>query len=301
MHPVKTPHKTGDALPVKQALRRQPAPYQEFLDKKIDDMLKNKIIAPATSPWAANVVIVRKKDGSLRFCLDTRPLNRVTVPDQYPLPLLSECLDALSGSSVFSTPDLFSFYWQLELDPQDSNKTALCSRRGLYRFLVVPMGAINSAACAQRTMDLILAGLSFVHTLAYLNDLVVFSNNPSSHIDHLREIFLRFKAANLKFNPKKCRFMIKEIHFLGFRINADGISPDESKTEKIMNWPIPRNDRNQRVRRFSGLLQKIHPQFQPYHSTINPFNTQEPAFHMDPRMSERFRPVEAKTYFFPPF
>lgn len=253
---------TGDAVPVKQPLRRQPAPYQEFIDKKIEVMLKHNIIAPTTSPWAANVVIVRKKNNSLRLCLDTRPLNRATILDAYPFPRIDESLEVLAGSTIFSTLDLTSYYFQLELDPADSFKTAFITRKGLYKFNVVPMGNVNSASFVQRTIDIVLSGLNFIHCLAYLDDVIVSSRDIDSHLDRLKEVFLRFREAQLKFNPQKCKFMRKEICFLGFKVNENGIAPDEHKVDRIKNWPVPRNLTESRaykkfIRNFSQITRPL--------------------------------------------
>lgn len=187
------------------------------------------------------MVLAKKKDGTFRFCVDTRGLNNASISDAYPLPKISQCLDSLGGSKIFSTLDLTNYYHQLEIHPGDTHKTAFISRKGLHEFLVVPMGYKNSTAMAQKTMDIVLSGVSFFFSLAYLDDVVVYSRDVPTHLEHLREVFMRFRAANLKFKPEKCSFLRTEIHFLGFKVSRKGIAPDESKIKKIVDWPVPKN------------------------------------------------------------
>src|SRR5688572_2751311 len=159
---------TGDARYVRQPLRRHPLPHRATIDSQLDSMLADGIIEPAVSEWAANVVLARKKDGSLRFCIDYRQLNDRTKKDSYPLPRIDECLDALAGGGWFSTLDLRSGYHQVEMDPRDADKTAFVTRRGIFRWKVMPFGLCNAPATFQRLMDIVLSGLNFEICLVYL-------------------------------------------------------------------------------------------------------------------------------------
>ena len=141
---------TGEAKPIRQPLRRVPYHMQKEMDEQIDNMLKKDVITPSKSPWASGIVLVKKKDGSKRFCVDYRRLNEVTIKDAYPLPRIDESLDQLAGSKWYSCLDMNSGYWQVELDPQDREKSAFISRKGLYEFKVLPFGLCNAPATSER-------------------------------------------------------------------------------------------------------------------------------------------------------
>ena len=150
-----------------------PAVHKEEVHQLIQDMLTRDVIQPSTSPWASPIVIVRKKDGSARFCVDYRRLNAVTRKDAYPLPRIDDTLDTLSGSQWFSTLDLLSGYWQVEVAEGDREKTAFVTQSGLFQFKVMPFGLCNAPATFQRLMDLVLAGVQWSHCLVYLDDIIV--------------------------------------------------------------------------------------------------------------------------------
>ena len=144
---------TGDAVPIKQAARRLPFHRRVALQSLLADMLQQGIITESNSPWAAPVVLVKKKDGSTRLCVDYRKLNKVTVPDAYPLPRVDDTLDSLNGCKLFSTMDLASGYWQLAMAVSDREKSAFATPMGLYEFTVLPMGVCNGPATFQRAME----------------------------------------------------------------------------------------------------------------------------------------------------
>jgi Reverse transcriptase (RNA-dependent DNA polymerase) len=156
---------TGDSPPLRETLRRHPPAYLDAIDKQVGQMLQQNDIEPASSHRCSNVVLVRKKDNSLRVAIDYRRLNNVTRKDSYPLPRIDSCLDALNGSSWFSTLDLRAGYWQVRQDPKDADKTAFITRKGCYRFKVLSFGLTRAPSLFQRLMDLVLAGLTLVHSL----------------------------------------------------------------------------------------------------------------------------------------
>jgi len=166
---------TGDARPVRQRMRRQPPAYQNIIKTHVDTLLKQGIIAPAQSPWAANIVLVRKKDNTFRCCIDYRSLNDLTRKDAYSLPRTDVCLDALAGSSWFSTLDMKCSYHQVEMEPADSDKTAFICREGMFKYLTMPFGLCNAGATFQRLVDIVLSGLNYEICLVYIDDLVLFS------------------------------------------------------------------------------------------------------------------------------
>ena len=183
---------TGDARPIKQAPRRLPPCRREVIEQEIDKMLAQGIIEPSDSPWAAPIVLVSKKDGTTHFCVDYQKLNNVTRKEAYPIPLIGEALDTLSGSQWFCMLDLASRYWQIGMDDQDKKKTAFTSHRGLYHFNVIPFRLCNAPATFERVMELVLLGLQWEHCLVYLDDVIVFGKTFQHTFEHLEQVFRRF-------------------------------------------------------------------------------------------------------------
>lgn len=163
--------------------------------------MDHNVIEESHSPWSAPVVLVRKKDGTHRFCVDYRRLNDVTIKDSHPLPRVDDTLDRLSGARVFSTIDLTAGYWQIPLNPNDKEKTAFSTGTGLYQFRMMPMGISNAPPSFQRLMELVLRGLHWSVCLIYLDDIIVYSADFPQHLQHLREVFQRFRTAGLKLKP----------------------------------------------------------------------------------------------------
>jgi len=176
---------TGSNKPVRQALRRQPLSVLETIDEQLESMQQAGIIEPVQSDWASNIVIVRKKDGSTRFCVDYRGLNDRTTKDSYPLPRIDDCLDTLSGASWFSTFDLRSGYHQVAMDPADVHKTAFTTRWGTFAFRVMPFGLCNAPATFQWLMDCVMKGLNYEMCLVYLDDIILFSASIDDHLERL--------------------------------------------------------------------------------------------------------------------
>ena len=242
---------TGDRQPIRQPLRRHPVAHLEIIDQKVTDMLQHDIIEPAASPWASNVVLVRKKNGEYRFCVDYRGVNSVTYQDSYPLPHIETCLNSLDGSSWFSTLDLRSGYHNIPIKVTDRDKTAFITRRGCWRYKVLPFGLTCAPSVFQRLMDLVLCGLSYQTCMVYLDDIIVFAPDFDGHLDRLEEIFQRLRSANLKLHPGKCSLLQRRVAFLGHVVSATGIEVQAEKTDAVKDWPVPRNLRE--VRSFVGL------------------------------------------------
>jgi len=164
-------------------------------------MEKQGIIEKSASPWASNVVVVTKHDGTPRITLDYRMLNNVTYKDSYPLPNIADCSDAFKGSSWFGILDLRSSFYQVSLAEVDRDKTAFITRRGQWRFCSLPMGLSNSPATFQRLMDMVLRGLTWESVLVYINDIVVYAQTYEELKSRLEEVFIRLRGANLKLKP----------------------------------------------------------------------------------------------------
>jgi len=180
--------------------------------------------------WASNIVLVRKKDGALRFCVDYRRLNTITYKDSYPLPLIDNCLNALAGSSWFSVFDLRAGYHNIPIAEEDRDKTAFVTRSGCYRFTVMPFGLTCAPSVFQRLMDFVLCGLSHITCLVYLDDIIIFGRTFEEQLIRLSEVFDRIKTANLKLKPSKCSLFQRQVSFLGHVISETGIA---MQTEKI--------------------------------------------------------------------
>ena len=242
---------TGNSAPIKQRPRREPLGMKDAVKEEIEKMMNKGIIEPSTSAWASPIVLVRKKDGSIRFCIDYRKLNDVTSKDAYPLPRIEDNLDALKGAKFFSTLDLASGYWQVEMAPEDKAKTAFCTKYGLFQFNVMPFGLCNAPSTFERLMETVLRGMQWERAVLYLDDIIIFSENVEEHLERLKEIFQRLKAANLMLKPSKCHFFKQQVEFLGHIVSQRGVSTDPSKVEAVKEWPIPRRVRD--VRAFLGL------------------------------------------------
>ncbi|KAI5753631.1 hypothetical protein M8J77_001985 [Diaphorina citri] len=243
---------TGDSRPIRQPPRRLALAKQDEVQTMINNMKKQGVIEESTSPWSSPVVLVKKKDGNTRFCVDYRRLNDVTRKDSYPLPRIDDTLDTLSGAEWFSTLDLKSGYWQVELHPEDKEKTAFSVGSGLWHFNVLPFGLCNAPATFERLMDCILRGLTWKTCLVYLDDIIVIGKTFQEQLDNLRAVFIRLRNAHLKLSPKKCNLFRTEVQYLGHVVSTEGVSTDPKKIEAVKSWPIPKDKHE--VRSFLGLV-----------------------------------------------
>ncbi|MCD1431043.1 DDE-type integrase/transposase/recombinase [Klebsiella pneumoniae] len=248
-----TQHKidTGNARPIRQTARRLPLAKREEADRIVQEMAKEGVIEPSGSPWASPVVLVKKKDGSTRFCVDYRQLNNVTKKDSYPLPRIDDTLDTLAGSRIFSTLDLKSGYWQVELAPEDKEKTAFTVGTGLWQFTVMPFGLCNAPATFERLMDTVLKGLSWKTCLVYLDDIIVVGKTFEDHLRNLEEVFQRLRNSGLRLSSKKCHLFQREVQYLGHVVSSEGVAVDKKKVESVKEWPVP-TDKHE-LRSFLGL------------------------------------------------
>ena len=259
---VKHDINTSTSQPIKQKARRFPIHQRDEGEKIVQEMLQGDVIEPSTSPWASPVVLVKKKDGSTRFCIDYRKLNSVTVKDAYPLPRIDESLDALTGAQYFSTLDLASGYWQVGMTEDAKLKSAFATPSGLYQFKCMPFGLCNAPSTFERLMEQVLAGLQWQICLIYLDDVIIFSKTCLEHISRLDEVLTKLGQAGLKLKPKKCHFFCKEVLYLGHRVSKEGIATDPEKVKAVQDWEVPTNLTD--VRSFLGLCsyyRRFIPQF----------------------------------------
>ena len=242
---------TEDRLPHYEPLRRHPTSQLPLIDQHVEAMLRHDVVEPAASPWCSNVVMVKKKDGTMRFCIDYRKTNDLIKKDKFPLPKIDTCLDTLNGSRYFSSCDLRQGYWQTMIDERDLDKTAFVTRKGQWRFKVLSFGLCNAPSQFARTMELVLSGLTWDICLVYLDDILVFSKTFDEHCDRLAAVFERLGRHTLKLKPAKCHLFQRTVTFLGHVVSEEGIQCDPDKVAAIATWPRPTNTTE--VRTFCGL------------------------------------------------
>ena len=241
-HTKKVKHKIEliDPKPFKERYRRIPPQMYEKVRQHLTDMLSMGAISHSRSPWASAIVLVRKKDGELRFCIDLRRLNLQTKKDAYPLPRIEEALDCLLGAQWFTSLDLQSGYWQVELDEASKELTAFTvGPLGFYQCERMPFGLVNAPATFQRLMESCLGDLHLRWCLIYLDDIVVFSKTFDDQLERLDAVLSRLQEAGLKLKPSKCEFFKTEIQYLGHIVSREGISTVPGKVEAVKKWPIP--------------------------------------------------------------
>ena len=230
--------------------RMAPAEMRE-LKAQLEDLLSKGFIRPSISPWGAPVLFVKKKDGSLRLCIDYRQLNRVTICNQYPLPRIDELFDQLQGSRVYSKIDLRSGYHQLRVQESDVPKTAFRTRYGHYEFLVMPFGLTNAPAAFMDLMNRVFQPYLDRFVIIFIDDILVYSGSSEEHSEHLRIVLQTLRERQLYAKLSKCQFWLDRVAFLGHVISAEGVSVDPQKIEAVVNWKPPKSVSE--VRSFLGL------------------------------------------------
>lgn len=206
----------------------------------VKGLVEQGVIEESVSPYAAPIVVVRKKDGSLRLCVDYRRLNEVTVKDAFPLPRIQDTLDSLAGAQYFSSFDLAAGYHQIKVRKEDRPKTAFVTPFGHYQYVRCPMGMTNSPATFQRFMEYVFSDQIFVTLLVYLDDLLVFSHSEEEHLERMGTVLGLLEKHGLKLKPSKCYLLTPQVKYLGFVISRNGIGTDPEKVQAIKEWPIPR-------------------------------------------------------------
>ena len=229
-----------DPIPFKESYRRIPPQMYDEVKAHIQEMLDLGAIRHSNSPWSSAIVLVRKKDGRLRFCIDLRKLNNRTIKDAYSLPRIETLLDTFLGSTIFTTLDLKAGYWQVEMAEECKAFTAFtCGPLGFYECETMPFGATNAPATFQRLMHNCLGDLNMTWCVVYLDDIIVFSDNPKDHIVRLEAVFKKLASAGLKLKPSKCFFFKEEIDYLGHLVSGKGVATSPKKIKAVTKWPVP--------------------------------------------------------------
>ncbi len=228
-----------DDVSVRQRHRRVPPSEYEVVRAHINQLLESQVIRESCSPYASPIVLVKKKDGGLRLCVDYRQLNAKTRRDAFPLPRIEESLDALTGACWFSTMDLSSGYNQVPVTEGDKQKTAFCTPFGLFEWNRMPFGLCNAPSTFQRLMERLFGDQQCQSLLLYLDDIVVFSTSISQHLERLEVVLGRLEREGLKARLEKCAFLQQEVRYLGHVISSRGVATDPSKIEAVAQWPRP--------------------------------------------------------------
>ena len=245
--------KDPDTLPFKERFRRIPPPQLDEVREHLKLMLDAGVIPPNNSPWCNAVVLVRKKDGSLRFCIDFRKLNSLTVKDSHPLPHICETLESLARAAHYSTFDMNSGFWQVPMNEESKQYTAFTlGSMGLYECESMPFGLCNAPSTFQRLMQNCLGKLNLTYCLIYLDDVIVFSDMPEEHLWRMRVVFDRLREHGLKLKPSKCEVFKSKINYLAHHVSQKGILPSKKNLESIAQCPTP--DMYTKVKSFVGLV-----------------------------------------------
>ena len=286
---------TDNAQPVCMKPYRIPHAWNKEVGDQVQQMLDNEIIRPSSSPWNAPVILVRKKDNSMRFVCDFRGLNNVTKKDSYPLPHIRDVIDKMEGAKFWTTLDAASAYWSMPVAEKDKEKTAFSVPRGKFEFNVTPFGLCNAGASYQRMIDITLAGLPSDRVLAYMDDIVVFSTNFQEHLLNLEQVFERLQSSGISLKLSKCVFASKKVDFLGFELSNEGIKPQARLTEAIDQFKRPGTRKE--LKGFLGLAgfyRSFIPKFAEICEPLNKLTSEHAPFQWDDSCEAAFSLLKQK-------
>ena len=243
-----------DSIPVQKSYTSIPRPLYPEVKHYVEDLLNRGFVQKSRSSYSSPVVCVRKKDGSLRLCIDYRQLNKKTVPDRHPLPRIQATLESLGGNNWFSVLDQKKAYHQGYIKPESRHKTAFITPWGLFEWVRIPFGLRNAPGEFQRFMEYCLDGLRDDICIPYLDDVIIFSKTFDKHVEHVRQVLRRLRTNGIKLKPDKCKFFKREVHYLGQIVSGTGYRLDPAKIEAVnaLKDTVPRTIGD--VRKLLGLL-----------------------------------------------
>ena len=270
---------TGTEPPLATHPRRVSPANRQIIQEEITKLLNNHVISPSNSPWSSPVVIVKKSDGSPRFCIDYRRLNSITQKDIYPLPRIDDIIDRLNGSRIFSKLDLRSGYFQVPLASDEREKTAFSTPDGHWQFNRLPQGLKNSPSVFQRLMNSTLGLLQWDICLSYLDDIIIYSSSFDQHLADISRVCQVLHTGNFKLNSSKCSVFQDEVCFLGHKITFNGCSPTPDNIRSIMEFPVPTSNKAAHsFLQMVGFYRKFIPQFASISYPLNKFTRKDIPF-----------------------
>jgi hypothetical protein len=239
------------STPISKAPYRMSLPELTEMKIQLQELLDKEYIRPSVSPWGAPVLFVKKKDGTLRLCIDYRQLNKMTIKNKYPLPRINDLFDQVGGEKIFSKLDLRSGYHQVRIKDEDINKTTFRTRYKHYEFVVIPFGLTNAPTTFMCLMNSIFSQYLDKFVLVFIDDILVYSKMEEEHEEHLKIVLQTLRKHKLYAKFDKCDFYQKRIQYLGHVISEEGIAVDPEKIRAIMEWPIPKDVAD--IRSFMGI------------------------------------------------
>ncbi|RXN17162.1 Retrovirus-related Pol polyprotein from transposon 412 [Labeo rohita] len=260
----------NDKTPFKHRARPVHPQDIEAVRNHLHQLLDAEIIRESESPFSSPIVVVRKKNGDVRLCIDYRKLNLQTVKDSYALPNLEESFSALTGSKWFSVMDLKSGFYQIEMEEADKHKTAFVCPLGFFEFNRMPQGITNAPSTFQRLMERCIGELNLKQALVFLDDLIVFSSTLEEHEERLLRVLNRLKEYGLKLSPEKCKFFQTSVKYLGHIVSTKGIETDPEKIAALKTWPKPNNLKE--LRTFLGFCGYYRRFIKGYSKMVKPLN-----------------------------
>jgi hypothetical protein len=283
----------GSKPPFRSPYRTSPADSAE-LKKQLDELIEHGFIVPSTSPYGAAVLFVKKKDGSVRMCIDYRALNQQTIRNRCSLPRVDELFDRVLGAKVFSKLDLRSGYHQIRLHPDDTSKTAFNTRFGHFEFLVLPFGLTNAPATFSTLMQTILHPYLDKFVVVFLDDILIYSKSEGEHKEHLRLVLQVLRKQRLFAKMSKCEFYKSEVNFLGHMISAEGLAVEPTKVKAVEEWPVCRSVDD--IRSFLGLAgyyRRFVPNFSGVAAPLTDLTGKNKIWKWDREQDEAFQRIKA--------
>jgi hypothetical protein len=292
------PTEVGAPPPYRKSYRMSENEKQE-VTRQVEDLLAMGYIEPSNSPYGAPVLFVQKKDGTLRMCIDYRQLNKITIRDRYPLPRIEDLLDMVGKNRIFSSLDLQSGYHQMLLPEVDVPKTAFVTDRGQYQFKVLCFGLTNAPSAFQRLMHTVFSDMIGKFLLCYLDDLLVVSNSPQEHLEHLKLVLERLRAAGLYAKLSKCEWAKLRLKFVGHVVGGGQVAMDPSKLQVLRDWPVPKDLHG--LRGFLGLANYFRKFIRNFSTVAHPLtdltsSTRHLAYSWDQWKEPELRAFQALKY-----